>query len=114
MEEKEFDTTVEDDAMLLAEDIPDFPEQEATYHVVVYGYDEDGNSTGYTLLLDKFDDPDQAISYASNLNYSKLQVANYPADVRFIELCVETIINVDGFEEPAGSIFKTSGKILRK
>lgn len=103
-----------DEAAILAEDIPDFPEQDAAYQVVVYGYDKDGNPAGYTQLLDCWDDPDEATSYANDLDLDTLLRANYPDNVEFIEVCVETAVTVDGEETLAGSIFKTSGKVIKK
>ena len=92
---------------------------DVTYEVWAVGYDEDGNNTGVDLFIDKFEDPNEAVDYASEITFS--DVIHFAAEedfddtaysVSYVAIEVETVIcDEDGNTVNAGTIYRNRLKL---
>ena len=101
MEDK-FDEMVKE---MNLDDIEDFDVKPAKYQVWYLGYDADHNITDYAEKVIEFNDPQSAISHASCCCAARDIYKNTPENVKFIEVVVETVVDIDGVETNVGTLF---------
>lgn len=84
----------------IVEDLDDYPEDtKVCYEVWALGYNSDGEITDDGMLLKDFNDPDEAVTYASKLELADVvELAEDPTvetidkDIAFLSIEVETVI----------------------
>ena len=84
----------------IVEDLEDYPEDtKVCYEVWALGYNSDGEITDDGMLLKDFNDPDEAVTYASKLELADIvELAEDPTietvdkDIAFLSIEVETVI----------------------
>jgi hypothetical protein len=92
------------------EEIEDFEvNEEVTYLVCALGYNEDDEPTDCEVYLEEFEDPDEAIAYAKEvdlaviLQYAVEQKADI-SDTAHFSLEVETVVECEEPEDGAENI----------
>lgn len=78
---------------------------EARYEVWLLGYDADDNITDYECLLGSYDDPDEAVVKAQQVFMLEDLPSDIPEEVAYVELLVETVIDLDGESRNDGTLF---------
>ena len=99
----EFDELVEE---LHLDEIPDFDAKSAWYQVWLLGYDKDQNIVDWDCFIDESRDPDKMIERAKTFiaekQYEGLAI---PEEVVYLEVLVETVVNIEGYDENIGTLF---------
>lgn len=97
----------------IVEDLEDFDENaEVTYEVWAMGYDEDDEITDAEFLLKEFDNPDEAVTYAKEIDLADIveltSDGSEPLDnVVTIKIEVETVVDdEDDCTMNVGTIYK--------
>ena len=87
--------------------INDF-DPEPTYEVWAIGYDAKGNPTEYDYLLDSFNDPDSAITFADSVSVSEIREVEGDPLVRadHFSIEVETTSIIDDEPMNLGTIYR--------
>lgn len=78
---------------------------DAKYEVWLLGYDADDNITDYEFLIGSYDDPDDAVVKAQQVFLLEDLPSDIPEDVAYVELLVETVIDLDGVATNDVSLF---------
>ena len=109
MEDK-FDELV---AELDLDSVEDFDAKPAKYQVWVLGYDADQNITDYEQLLGEFTDPELAVKYANKVtgDINSSEQTGLPTEVVYLEVLVETVVDVEDIETNVGNLFDETIKI---
>jgi hypothetical protein len=99
----------------ITEDLEDFEtDAEVSYEVWALGYDEAGTITDSELFIKSFNDPDEAITFAKNLDLSDIvQLAaneDFSAEsfckIDYISVEVETVVDEEDGTMNIGTIYK--------
>ena len=92
--------------------LDDFDAKDATYQVWVLGYDENENITDFEVLVDESKDAESMVEYATNyVEEERYGTMAFPDEVKYIEVLVETIVNLEGYDENVGTLFSKIIKI---
>ena len=92
--------------------LDDFDAKDATYQVWVLGYDENENITDFEVLVDESKDAESMVEYATNyVEEERYGTMIFPDEVKYIEVLVETIVNLEGYDENVGTLFSKIIKI---
>ena len=104
-----FDELVEE---LDLDEIEDFEAKGATYEVWLLGYTAEQTITDYEKLVKSFTDAETAVKFAKEyVEAGKVQENIFPAEVKYVEVLVETIIDFDDYNENIGNLFDEIIKI---
>jgi len=99
----EFDKMI--DELDLGE-VDDFDLKPATYQVWMLGYDADRNITDLREKLFESKDPERAINFAeAYISGCDIENRAFPNNEKYVEVLVETAVDVDGVETNAGNLF---------
>ena len=92
--------------------LDDFDAKDATYQVWVLGYDENENITDFEVLVDESKDAESMVEcaecYVEEERYENLK---FPDEVKYIEVLVETIVDLEDYDENVGTLFSKIIKI---
>ena len=92
--------------------LDDFEAKDATYQVWVLGYDENEHITDFEVLVDESKDAESMVEYAETYveeeRYGNLK---FPDEVKYIEVLVETIVDLEGYDENVGTLFSKIVKV---
>ena len=92
--------------------LDDFDAKDATYQVWVLGYDENENITDFEVLVDESKDAESMVECATNyVEEEHYGIMTFPDEVKYIEVLVETIVNLEGYDENVGTLFSKIIKI---
>ena len=92
--------------------LDDFDAKDATYQVWVLGYDENENITDFEVLVDESKDAESMVECATNyVEEEHYGTMTFPDEVKYIEVLVETIVNLEGYDENVGTLFSKIIKI---
>ena len=92
--------------------LDDFDAKNATYQVWVLGYDENEHITDFEVLVDESKDAESMVEYATNYVEEECYgTMTFPDEVKYIEVLVETIVNLEGYTENVGTLFSKIIKI---
>ena len=92
--------------------LDDFDAKDATYQVWVLGYDENENITDFEVLVDESKDAESMVEYATNyVEEERYGTIAFPDEVKYIEVLVETIVNLEGYDENVGTLFSKIVKV---
>ena len=92
--------------------LDDFDAKDATYQVWVLGYDENEHITDFEVMIEESKDAESMVEYATNYVEEECYgTMVFPDEVKYIEVLVETIVNLEGYDENVGTLFSKIIKI---
>ena len=92
--------------------LDDFDAKDATYQVWVLGYDENENITDFEVLVDESKDAESMVEYAERyVEEERYGTMTFPKEVKYIEVLVETIVDLEGYDENVGTLFSKIVKV---
>ena len=92
--------------------LDDFDAKDATYQVWVLGYDENEHITDFEVLVDESKDAESMVKYATNYVEEECYgTMTFPEEVKYIEVLVETIVDLEDYNENVGTLFSKIIKI---
>lgn len=92
--------------------LDDFDAKDATYQVWVLGYDENEHITDFEVMIEESKDAESMVEYATNyVEEERYGTMTFPDEVKYIEVLVETIVNLEGYDENVGTLFSKIIKI---
>ena len=100
------------DELLEELNLDDFDAKDATYQVWVLGYDENEHITDFEVMIEESKDAESMVEYATNyIEEECYGTMVFPDEVKYIEVLVETIVNLEGYDENVGTLFSKIIKI---
>ena len=92
--------------------LDDFDAKDATYQVWVLGYDENENITDFEVMVDESKDAESMVEYATNyVEEERYGTMAFPDEVKYIEVLVETVVDLEDYAENVGTLFSKIIKI---
>ena len=92
--------------------LDDFDAKDATYQVWVLGYDENENITDFEVMINESKDAESMVEYATNYVEEECYgTMTFPKEVKYIEVLVETIVDLEDYDENVGTLFSKIIKI---
>ena len=92
--------------------LDDFEAKDATYQVWVLGYDENEHITDFEIMIDESKDAESMVEYATNyVEEERYGTMTFPDEVKYIEVLVETIVDLEGYDENVGTLFSKIVKV---
>ena len=92
--------------------LDDFDAKDATYQVWVLGYDENENITDFEVMIDESKDAESMVEYATNyVEEERYGTMTFPDEVKYIEVLVETVVDLEDYDENVGTLFSKIIKI---
>ena len=92
--------------------LDDFDAKDATYQVWVLGYDENENITDFEVMVNESKDAESMVEYATNyVEEERYGTMAFPDEVKYIEVLVETIVDLEDYNENVGTLFSKIIKI---
>ena len=92
--------------------LDDFYAKDATYQVWVLGYDENENITDFEVMVDESKDAESMVEYATNyVEEERYGTMTFPDEVKYIEVLVETVVDLEDYNENVGTLFSKIIKI---
>ena len=92
--------------------LDDFDAKDATYQVWVLGYDENENITDFEVMISESKDAESMVEYATNyIEEERYGTMAFPDKVKYIEVLVETVVDLEDYDESVGTLFSKIIKI---
>ena len=92
--------------------LDDFDAKDATYQVWVLGYDENENITDFEAMVNESKDAESMVEYANNyVEEERYGTMEFPDEVKYIEVLVETVVDLEDYDENVGTLFSKIIKI---
>ena len=92
--------------------LDDFDAKDATYQVWVLGYDENENITDFEVMVNESKDAESMVEYATNyVEEERYGTMAFPDEVKYIEVLVETVVDLEDYDENVGTLFSKIVKI---
>ena len=84
----------------------DFVAENGIYQVWILGYNEEQSITDFSEKLYEAKDPERTINFAkAYISGCDIENSTFPDDVKYVEVLVETIVELDGCEVNVGNLF---------
>ena len=100
------------DELLEELDLDDFDAKDATYQVWVLGYDDNENITDFEVMVNESKDAESMVEYAERyVEEERYGTMTFPDEVKYIEVLVETIVDLEDYDENVGTLFSKIIKI---
>ena len=100
------------DELLEELNLDDFDAKDATYQVWVLGYDENENITDFEVMVNESKDAESMVEYATNyVEEERYGTMTFPKEVKYIEVLVETIVDLEDYDENVGTLFSKIVKV---
>ena len=100
------------DELLEELNLDDFDAKDATYQVWVLGYDENEHITDFEVMVNESKDAERMVEYAKKyVEEEHYKTIAFPKEVKYIEVLVETIVDLEGYDENVGTLFSKIIKI---
>ena len=100
------------DELLEELNLDDFDAKDATYQVWVLGYDENENITDFEVMVNESKDAESMVEYATNyIEEERYGTMTFPDEVKYIEVLVETVVDLEDYNENVGTLFSKIVKI---
>lgn len=100
------------DELLEELNLDDFDAKDATYQVWVLGYDENENITDFEVMIDESKDAESMVECATNyVEEERYENLKFPDEVKYIEVLVETVVDLEDYTENVGTLFSKIIKI---
>ena len=92
--------------------LDDFDAKGATYQVWVLGYDENENITDFEVMVNESKDAESMVEYATNyVEEERYGTMTFPDEVKYIEVLVETVVDLEDYDENVGTLFSKIVKV---
>ena len=100
------------DELLEELNLDDFFAKDATYQVWVLGYDENENITDFEVMVNESKDAESMVEYAERyVEEERYGTMAFPDEVKYIEVLVETVVDLEDYNENVGTLFSKIIKI---
>ena len=100
------------DELLEELNLDDFFAKDATYQLWVLGYDENENITDFEVMVDESKDAESMVEYAERyVEEERYGTMTFPDEVKYIEVLVETVVDLEDYNENVGTLFSKIIKI---
>ena len=100
------------DELLEELNLDDFDAKDATYQVWVLGYDENENITDFEVMVNESKDAESMVEYAERyVEEERYGTMTFPDEVKYIEVLVETVVDLEGYDENVGTLFSKIVKV---
>lgn len=100
------------DELLEELNLDDFDAKDATYQVWVLGYDENEHITDFEVMVNESKDAESMVEYATNyVEEERYGTMTFPDEVKYIEVLVETVVDLEDYDENVGTLFSKIIKI---
>ena len=100
------------DELLEELNLDDFFAKDATYQVWILGYDENENITDFEVMVDESKDAESMVEYAERyVEEERYGTMTFPDKVKYIEVLVETVVDLEDYNENVGTLFSKIIKI---
>ena len=100
------------DELLEELNLDDFEAKDATYQVWVLGYDENENITDFEVMVNESKDAESMVEYAEHYVEEECYgTMAFPDEVKYIEVLVETVVDLEDYDENVGTLFSKIIKI---
>ena len=100
------------DELLEELNLDDFFAKDATYQVWVLGYDENENITDFEVMVNESKDAESMVEYAERyVEEERYGTMTFPDEVKYIEVLVETVVDLEDYHENVGTLFSKIIKI---
>ena len=100
------------DELLEELDLDDFDAKDATYQVWVLGYDENEHITDFEVMVNESKDAESMVEYAERyVEEERYGTITFQDEVKYIEVLVETIVDLEGYDENVGTLFSKIVKV---
>ena len=92
--------------------LDDFDAKDATYQVWVLGYDENERITDFEVMIEESKDAESMVEYAEHyVEEERYGTMTFPDEVKYIEVLVETVVDLEDYNENVGTLFSKIIKI---
>ena len=92
--------------------LDDFDAKDAMYQVWVLGYDDNENITDFEVMIGESKDAESMVEYAEcYVEEERYENLKFPNEVKYIEVLVETIVDLEGYDENVGTLFSKIVKV---
>ena len=92
--------------------LDDFDAKDATYQVWVLGYDENEHITDCEVMVNESKDAESMVEYAEHyVEEERYGTMTFPDEVKYIEVLVETVVDLEDYDENVGTLFSKIIKI---
>ena len=100
------------DELLEELNLEDFDAKDATYQVWVLGYDKNEHITDFEVMIDESKDAESMVEYAERyVEEERYGTMTFPKEVKYTEVLVETIVDLEDYDENVGTLFSKIIKI---
>ena len=100
------------DELLEELDLDDFDAKDATYQVWVLGYDDNEHITDFEVMVNESKDAESMVEYAERyVEEERYGTMTFPKEVKYIEVLVETVVDLEDYDENVGNLFSKVIKI---
>ena len=100
------------DELLEELNLDDFDAKDATYQVWVLSYDENEHITDFEVMVNESKDAESMVEYAERyVEEERYGTITFPDEVKYIEVLVETIVDLEDYTENVGTLFSKIIKI---
>ena len=100
------------DELLEELNLDDFDAKDATYQVWILSYDENEHITDFEVMVNESKDAESMVEYAkSYVEEERYETIAFPDEVKYIEVLVETIVDLEDYTENVGTLFSKIIKI---
>ena len=100
------------DELLEDLNLDDFDAKDAMYQVWVLGYDENEHITDFEVMINESKDAESMVEYAKRyVEEKRYKTMTFPDEVKYIEVLVETIVELEDYTENVGTLFSKIIKI---
>lgn len=87
-------------------EVDDFEAKPATYQVWILGYDDNEAITDFEVMVNESKDAERMVEYAKKyIDEKRYESLNIPKDVAYLEVLVETVVDVEDYESNEGNLF---------
>ena len=92
----------------------DFDTENAEYQVWILGYDENYKITDFDKKLRSYSLAESAVKFAEKyVADGEYENETIPDNVKYLEVLVETVLDVEGYEENVGNLFDETVEIKK-
>ena len=92
--------------------LDDFEAKDATYQVWILSYDENEHITDFEVMVNESKDAESMVEYAERyVEEERYGTMTFPDEVKYIEVLVETVVDLEGYDENVGTLFSKIIKI---
>ena len=100
------------DELLEELNLDDFEAKDATYQVWILSYDENEHITDFEVMVNESKDAESMVEYAERyVEEERYGTMTFPDEVKYIEVLVETVVDLEDYDENVGTLFSKIIKI---